>query len=358
VRHFLRLWLLDHRRDPEIEAVNEQLNDVHEAALKQLEKDRQYASLEERLEDEEWIGVYLDLTEQQFWIDPPKGVSYAIPFFIVGAYYRKDIDQEIARIGKFFENSITTPYCNWWHWAIDNFAPIQESEQLPIMDELAREFQRWRGLEELLKVANQGNIAFPTPLPKYQEMLEALLWWDLADAYQEGPTVDDCYEKALSLLNDDNERRSKLKVAAAQYYEYAAWLCIEDKAYDSSISCLNRAIEPTPDDASCYSYRGSAYRELKNYEQALQDCNYAISLDPHNATIYVNRGQVYSDIKDHEKALNDYTRAIELDSDNAKAFYYRSVQHLYNKAYKHVVEDTTHAITIDSNLTFNYFIRG
>ncbi len=358
VRHFLRLWLLEHRRDPEIEAVNERLKEAHEAALKELEEGRQYSSLKERLEDDEWIGVYLDLTEQQFWIDPAKGVRYALPFLIVGAYYRNDIDEEIARIGKFFENHIKTPYRNWWHWAMDSFASMRESEQLSIMAEIDREMNKWRGLEELTKVASQGYIAFPVPLPKYQEELEALLWWNLADAYQEGLGVDECYEKALSRLHEESELRSKLKAAAARYYEYAAWLCMEDEAYNESIALLNRALELNPENASCYSYRGLAYSKLKKYEHALQDYNFAVSLDPHNATIYVNRGKMYSDIKDHEKALHDYNRAIELDSDFARAYCYRGKQHLYYKAYKYAVEDTTRAIKLGSDMPINYFIRG
>src|SRR5205823_2969639 len=57
VDYFLRLWLLEHRRDPEIRVVNERLKDAYATALKGLEDRRQYNSLKERLEDEEWVGV-------------------------------------------------------------------------------------------------------------------------------------------------------------------------------------------------------------------------------------------------------------------------------------------------------------
>ncbi len=65
-------------------AVNERLKQAHEAVLKGLEDHRQYGNLRERLEDEEWVGVYLDLTEQQFWLEPAEGVRYGVPFMGTG----------------------------------------------------------------------------------------------------------------------------------------------------------------------------------------------------------------------------------------------------------------------------------
>ena len=82
VRYFLRLWLREHRKEPEIVAINEQLNNAHEAVLEKLEEQMQYGSLKERLQDVEWVGVYLDLTEQQFWLDPVEGLRYALLFTV------------------------------------------------------------------------------------------------------------------------------------------------------------------------------------------------------------------------------------------------------------------------------------
>ena len=40
VRHFLRLWLLEHRRAPEVVAVNERLKEAHRTVLRELEESR------------------------------------------------------------------------------------------------------------------------------------------------------------------------------------------------------------------------------------------------------------------------------------------------------------------------------
>ncbi len=96
VRYFLRLWLLEYRNQPEIMAVNDRLKQAHETALKDLEDHRQYGSLRDRLEDEEWVGVYLDLVEQQFWLDPAEGVRYCLPFMLAAAIYHRSANQDAA----------------------------------------------------------------------------------------------------------------------------------------------------------------------------------------------------------------------------------------------------------------------
>ena len=116
VRHFLRLWLLECRNQPEIMAVNERLKKAHETALKELEDHRQYGGVRERLEDEEWVGVYLDLAEQQFWLEPAEGVRYSLPFMLAAAIYRRGANRDAADVGEFFEEDIKQPYRNWWRW--------------------------------------------------------------------------------------------------------------------------------------------------------------------------------------------------------------------------------------------------
>ncbi len=92
VRHFLRLWLLEHRSEPEILALNEHLKTAHVAALMQMEAQRHsQTSLKGRLHDEEWVEIYLDLVEQQFWLDPAEGIYYALPIMVAGAIFAREI---------------------------------------------------------------------------------------------------------------------------------------------------------------------------------------------------------------------------------------------------------------------------
>ena len=101
VRYFLRLWLLEHRTEPAIVKVNQSLKEAHQSVLQELETARQYASLQARLEDEQWVKYYLDLTEQYFWFDPTQGVACALAFMAAASIYRREANREVFTIGVF-----------------------------------------------------------------------------------------------------------------------------------------------------------------------------------------------------------------------------------------------------------------
>ena len=94
MRHFLPSLLLERRTEPEIVAVNRRLLHEQETTFKALEEQREYATLKERLQDDEWVDTYLDLTEQQFWSDPVEGVKYILPFMIAAAIYRREANED------------------------------------------------------------------------------------------------------------------------------------------------------------------------------------------------------------------------------------------------------------------------
>src|SRR5712692_4073237 len=148
VCYFLRLWLRENRGDPEIVAVNRRLWQAHATALQALETNRQYTNLRQRLEDEDWVGVYLDLVEQQFWLDPAAGVQYSLPFMLAAAIYRRNANQEVVSIGSFFLGELKQPYRNWWQWAIDSLVP--GNSRNPSAEAL-------HGLEELVRLTDQRS---------------------------------------------------------------------------------------------------------------------------------------------------------------------------------------------------------
>jgi hypothetical protein len=67
--------------------------------LKTLEEHRQYATLQKRLEDDDWVGVYLDLSEQQCWLDSVEGVRCILPFMLAAAIYRRDSNEDAVAVG-------------------------------------------------------------------------------------------------------------------------------------------------------------------------------------------------------------------------------------------------------------------
>src|SRR6266487_3611840 len=347
VDYFLRLWLLEHRRDPEIVAVNERLKEAHETALKKIEDHRQYSDLKERFEDEEWAGIYLDLTEQQFWLDPAEGVRYSLPFMITAAIYRRDANEEIETIGNFFEVILRQPYSNWWRWAAQSL--VYNSSRNPSQEELA-------GLQELTKLANQRRLIFPQILPDCREELEAALWWRLGEAYldKDDNKALEWYERALAQLDKEIELR---EAAAEACYEVGKRLSSEKK-YTESIRYLNQAVELKPDYAWAYIVRGIVFDDLKKYQRGIQDYDQAIELDPNYALAYYNRGNTYSKLKQYERANDDYNRAIELDPKDAWAFGSRGQAYSSLEQYERAIQDFDRAIELDPKYAWAFGHRG
>jgi hypothetical protein len=167
VRHFMRLWLLEHHAEPEIVEVNQRLKEAHQAALQALETHRQYIKIRTRMEDEQWVECYLDLSEQNFWLDPTQGVAFMLPFMVAAAIYQRNVNREAFKIGTFFEPLMGQPYRKQWQAAADCLR--YNTSRNPLPDELT-------GLKDLVKLASDGGIAFASPLPDARGGLEAALW--------------------------------------------------------------------------------------------------------------------------------------------------------------------------------------
>jgi tetratricopeptide (TPR) repeat protein len=308
VRYFLRLWLLTNRRLPEVVAVNQELKKAHEAALKGFEERRHYSRLQERLQDDEWIGLYLDLVEQQWWLDPSEGVDYSLPFMLAAAIYRREANRDVVPIGNFFARDLGQPYGNWWKWAARSLAYSSSNDPSP--EELT-------GLEELTKLTSHRCPTFPEPLPDCRQELKAALWWRVGEAYQDRDNQKalEWYEKALSRLGEQIE----LREAAAKIYWNVAYKLHEEKKHAERLPFLVRAIELKPDYVDAYNSRGVAYADLKEYQHAIEDYDRAIDLDPKYVSAYNNRGSAYLRLKDSGQARVDFSHSRELDPENINA---------------------------------------
>ena len=347
VRNFLRLWLQEHRKEPEIAASNERLKEAHETALKHLEEQMQYTSLKERLHDDEWVGSYLDLTEQQFWLDPVEGVRYALPFMLAAAIYRRAINEDAATIGKLFEQQIRQSYRDWWMWATHSLVYTTSRNAPP---------EALTGLGALAGLASERCPSFPPSLPDYRKELEAALWWRLGESYR-GRDVNQAlvwYERALTRLDKETELR---EAAAEACYKLGSRL-YQEKKYTESLRVLNRAVELKPDYAWAYIVRGLDYYDLKQYQRAIADYDRAIELDPNYAAAYYNRGFAYGNLKQPQRAIADYDRAIQLDLNLALAYTNRGIAHRDLKQPQQAIADYDRAIQLDPNLALAYTNRG
>lgn len=311
VRHFLRLALREGEgRSPEIQAVILRLKTAHEVALAKCEQDGQYPSFKDRIQNEEWVGAYLDLTEQHFWLNPNDGVRYALPLMIAAATYNeRKVASETAEIGKFFEGRLPQPSRDWWQWATESFA---EAPAIPPIVPL----------HHLAGLIESGRLTFLFPLPGGRNELRALICWNLGKAWQgrDDARSLQSFEEALTLLPDDED----LKKAAAEAYWRVAYkfqrqaFALQDMAqkqecYSRLIELFNRAIELDPDTAYNYYNRGWAYAELGMIDEAIADYEAAIERNPGYVVAHFALGVAYHNQSRYEQAIDEYTEAIKLD---------------------------------------------
>ncbi len=300
VRDFLRLWLLEHRKEPEIVSIIQRLTNALEADLKRLEEHLSESTLKDRLQDDEWLGTYLDLTEQHFWLNPTESVDFALPFMIAAAIYRREATQDVADIGTFFEKHIRHDARNRWTWA---------RQSLTFTTSRSRFSEEFTELEALVKLAHEPCPSFPKPLPDYRQELEAALWWRLAESNSDYDEALYWYEQALTRLDKETELREATAGIYHQLGQFYGWL----DNYAESLTFLSRAIElKAPDYSQAYIERGTAYFKLKEYQHAIEDYTQAIALE-RTARTYEQRGTAYFKLKEYQHAIEDYTQAIALE---------------------------------------------
>ena len=325
VRKYLRLWLLERRDQPDILAINEQLREAHQAALDKLEKQRNYTGLKDRLQDEEWHDVYLDLVEQQYWLNPVEGLRYLLPFMIVAAIYQRDINEAAADVGGFFASCLHSPYKSWWEWVDDSlgntiFVPLLEVQN---------------SLKGLLKLLEQKRLNAPLPFGQQIE-LETALCWRLGKAHKDSDERQALawYEKALQHLPQDD-----LKEAAAEACCNLAYKLINEKKYAEIINLSTKAITLKHSYAWPYVLRGIAYYEQQQYLQAIEDCNIAIQLNPNYVDAYYERGMVYFEQQQYAQAMENYNTAIQLNPKDADYYYERAYAHLHLRSIEQAQDD-------------------
>ncbi len=87
------------------------LREAHQTALDKLEQTAQLHRIERPSTRRRVARTYLDLVEQQYWLDPVEGLRYLLPFMIMASAYQREInDKESKGIGDFFIYHLQFPY--------------------------------------------------------------------------------------------------------------------------------------------------------------------------------------------------------------------------------------------------------
>ena len=347
VRHFLRLWLLQNRSSsPEIRQVIQPILDAYLISFRELEAQRNYTSLHDRLKDEQWVELYLDMAEQEFWLDSVEGLSYILPFMFAASVYNREANREARTIGEFFQDTLVQPYRRQWDWA--NQSLVYNTSRNPLPEEFS-------GLKDLVRFASQTKITLP--VPPLSEELQAALWWRLAEAYRgKSPTRSVYwYRKAQSLLPNEMELQKALDEAlwdkehAGIEEEEVDEGAEEIRAYASHLNLpeLELALQNNPKSVSILTQHGDAYLLLKEYQRAIADFDQALEIDPQNASLYAKRGDAYLLLRDYRRGIADFDRALVFDSQNASFHAKRGEVYQLLKEYQRAIADFDQALEID-----------
>jgi tetratricopeptide (TPR) repeat protein len=356
-RRFLRLWLLDRPYELERTQVNVQMMEAYRTYLGALEERRPYSDLRSRLEDEEWVSLYLDWIEAQFWLDIHGGILSSLLFMLAAAAYRPDTYYAIVEIGMFFQPVMKQPYSEWWKLAVQCLQPHMGHN---VNDEILE------GLQVLDKLMEGGRLNNSSPITKYIEELEAILWWQLGRAYQEynEQIALKWYQKALSRLSNQAELEQEIQ----QVYWITAFRLYHEGSYRQSIETLNEALVYTDlthktragkyNLADIYYSLGNAEYALKKYSDAIVCYEYAIEYAPDHSSAYMNLGNARDAMKDYQHAIDEYNTALALASDDAQIYYNRANSYTAIHNYQAALKDLDRSIELDPTCAWAYMNRG
>ncbi|WP_201394051.1 tetratricopeptide repeat protein [Ktedonobacter sp. SOSP1-52] len=305
----MRLYLLERRKEPQIQDITDSLKKIIESVLREREQRREYHTLKERLQDEDWTALYLDLCLQCFWFDPADGLHHLLPFKIMATLFNRRVLREANQIGRFFESSLPTSAKNRWQWASRNLF-----------------YQYSGGLNELYWYYSQTPEKLPALLNYPQELMAALCcvlgeanrWYNTAKAIE-------WYERALAFLPQEAD----VKEAVSETYYELGSKRFSDKRFGECIGFLSRTIDLTSNHKVALHMRGIAYCMQQQFEKAIYDFNAAIGLDPNNAAAYDNRGYASYWLQQFTKAIDDYNTAICLRPDYAISYHNRAYAYLH-----------------------------
>jgi tetratricopeptide (TPR) repeat protein len=347
VRHFLRVWLLEHRLEPEEVTVIERLRKTYQARLDELEKRYLYKDVRSRLQDGQWTEAYIDQAEIQCWSDIKEGIGALLLFVIAASAHSHDAYYDALEAGTFFEDIMPPQYLNWWQLSTRSllFSKNQEEKNGSRKD-----------LEQLAKLIEQRAIVCSSPLSTYLEELLAIVWWKLGQTYraEDEPRAIGWYQMALRYLNRDSD----IQKDVLDMYRMIAYKLFVTGRHEESISILDDALELAPEDAELHFSLGNAYYALKHYQQAATRYHYAVLYNSNHVYACMNLGNTHYELKEYAKAIAEYNEALHLTPDSASIYYNRANVYDAQCNYQKALEDFDHTIALAPDLAYAYGNRG
>ena len=151
------------------------------------------------------------------------------------------------------------------------------------------------------------------------------------------------------------------------------WDAYNNNNYELAITCLNQAIQLSPQIKGSYDVRGMAYnlkgdddgdrkgdnnQAKSDFGQAIADFNKAIQIDPGAKSYLSALGYAYARHGDYDKASEVFDQAIQNDPTDWTPFYYRGRAEYAKRDYDAAIADYGHSLQLDPKEANTWYHMG
>lgn len=139
-------------------------------------------------------------------------------------------------------------------------------------------------------------------------------------------------------------------------YNNRGLLYYEIKNYQSALMDFNKSIELDPGYKNAYYSRALAKYYLKDYIGSIDDYSTSINMDPTYANAYIGRGLSYYMLNNLDKSIDDYSKGIELDPKNHIGHFDRGIAYYYLNKMEYAKYDFLKTLEIMPNYNIGSYM--
>ena len=176
-------------------------------------------------------------------------------------------------------------------------------ERLSTLTNLSAVLIKLGKLEKAHEILSKGINLYPTNETLY------LNFGNLHGENKNWQMSLDCYDKAIEFSPDFSEAIYSRGIALVQLNQL-----------EEALVSYERAIKIKPDFADAYLNRGNALQDLNRFEEAVASYDMAIKIEPNNSEAHNNRGNALQELERMEEAFISYGRAIEITPNSVEPY--------------------------------------
>lgn len=190
---------------------------------------------------------------------------------------------------------------------------------------------------------NTNTKVESTPLPQYADAETALAEGNKFFDANENDKAIEAYRQAVKLNPDLGEAyfklgvayqiREKVTITEAEIIQETPTPTLaknskkeeeapkkdSEKAFESAVKALKKAVSKNPKDDAAQFYLGRSLEKLNEDLDAMKALREAVKLKPDNSEYQIELGKIYIKLAQYDEAVRALKKALELDPDNLLA---------------------------------------